>query len=108
MLKRFSRALSITLLLASLAIPLAANASSPPARLHTEFNRIHQGFKNGSLNRTQFKTDTVRLRGIRRQMRHDWHHNGGPMTKGQQKAIVRDENRLGGRIKDQRQQSPPV
>ncbi|MGA8533089.1 MAG: hypothetical protein WB615_03145 [Candidatus Tumulicola sp.] len=105
MLKRFSRALSATLLLASLAVPLAANAS-PPARLHTEFGRIHEGLKNGSLNKTQFKGDMIRWRGIRRQMRHDWHHNGGPLTKAQQKAIFRDENRLGERIHDQRQQPP--
>jgi hypothetical protein len=104
-LKRFARALSATLLLASLAIPLSAQAS-PPSRLHTEYNRIHEGYKNGSLSRTQLKTDMVRWRGIRRQMRHDWRHDGGAMTKGQQKAIFRDENRLGGRIHDQGQRPP--
>lgn len=100
--KRFFRALSTTLLLASLTIPLAAQAS-PPSRLHTEFNRINEGFKNGSLNRTQHKADMIRWRGIRRQMRHDWHRDDGPLTKSQRKAIFRDENRLGGRIHDQRQ-----
>jgi hypothetical protein len=104
-LTRFSLALVTSLLFAGLAIPLAANAS-PPARLHTEFNRIHEGYKNGTLNRTQFKTDMVRWRGIRRQMRHDWHRDGHALNKSQSHAISRDENRLSGRIRDQRQ-SPP-
>lgn len=102
---RFLSTLSATLLLAGLALPLAAQPTAP-ARLHTELHRIREGYKNGTINATKFKTDMVRWRGIRRQMRHDWHHNNGPMTNGQRKAIYRDESRLGERIHDQRQRPP--
>ena len=93
------------LLFATLAAPLAANAS-PPSRLHAELNRIQAGYKNGSLNTTQYKTDMVRWRGIRRQMRHDWRRNDGPLKTGQRQVILRDESRLGERIQDQRQRPP--
>lgn len=102
---RLLRTLSATLLLAGLALPLAAQPTAP-ARLHTELHRIREGYKNGTINNTKFKTDMVRWRGIRRQMRHDWHHDNGPMTNGQRKAIYRDERRLGERIHDQRQRPP--
>ena len=99
------RMLAATLLLAGLALPLAAQPAAP-TRLHNEYNRIQEGYKNGSLNRTQFKTDLVRWRGIRRQMRHDWHRDNGAMRNGQRTVIYRREQRLGARIHRQRQ-SPP-
>jgi|SRR5581483_514652 len=102
---RFLRALSATLLLAGLALPIAAQPTAP-VRLHNEYKRIQEGYKNGTLNRTQFKTDMVRWRGIRRQMRHDWHRDSGPMTNSQRKGIYRDERRLSGRIHNQRQNPP--
>lgn len=106
MLTRIFRTFLATLLLGSLALPVAAQPSAP-SRLHNEYNRIHEGYKNGTLDRTQYKTDLVRFRHIRHQMRHDWQRDGGPMHNGQRKAIYRDEQRLSQRIHTQRRGNPP-
>ena len=104
-MNRFCRGLLATVVLGSLALPLAAQPSAP-VRLHNELKQINRDYKNGSLTKTQYRTDLVRWHDIRHQMRHDWRHNGGPMRKDQRQYIMNRENHFSQRIHDQRQ-SPP-
>ena len=107
MFKRFSRALSATLLLASLAAPMAAHAS-PPSRVENQYDRINKGYGNGSISGLQYRRDLIRWHAIRQQMRAYWHHDKGPMTQQQRQAIYREQNGLGERVYDQRNQRPPL
>ena len=105
-MNRLLRALSAALLLASLAVPIAAQAS-PPSRVENQYDRIQKGSKNGSIGSLQYRRDMIRWHAIRQQMRAYWHHDNGPMTQRQRSAIYREQNGLGERIHDQRHQQPP-
>ena len=108
MLRRFSRALSASLLLASLFAPLVAHAS-PPSRVENQYDRIQKAYKNGSIDSLQYRRDLTRWHAIRQQMRAYWHHDHSPMTQRQRHAVYHQLNGLGERIYDQRHhQRPPM
>ncbi len=69
-------------------------------RLNRQNARIRQGVKSGKLTKRQARQLRRADRRIRREERHDAARNGGAITKRQQARINRQENRVSGRIYD--------
>lgn len=106
-LQRIARALPATLLLAALAAPLAASAT-PHSRVENQRDRIQNGYRGGSINRTQYQHDIGRLDAIRQKMQTDRQQNGGHLTSLERHHFYQKLNRNGEHINDQRHNQPPA
>ena len=104
MLKRLYRALSATLLLATLAVPLSAVAAprSPHMRVENQRDRIMRGYHNGGISQQQRSQDLARLQSIRHQMQVQRQRNGGHLTPQEREHAYQRLNHLGEHIYDQR------
>lgn len=104
MLQGLYRALPVTLLLATLAVPLSATASppSPHMRVENQRDRITRGYHNGGISQQQHSQDIARLQAIRQQMQAERQRNGGHLTAQQREHAYQRLNHLGEHIYDQR------
>lgn len=106
-LQRIARALPATILLAALAAPLTASAT-PHSRVENQRDRIQNGYRGGSINRTQYQHDISRLDTIRQKMQADRRQNDGHLTSLERHQFYQKLNRNGEHINDQRHNQPPA
>ncbi|MGD1067306.1 MAG: hypothetical protein ABR975_10865 [Vulcanimicrobiaceae bacterium] len=94
----FTKALVASALLASLIVPLAANAGEVENRVHNQQARINQGVRNGSMTFREYNQTESRLDHIQAQRNRDLRMNGGHLTRGEHAQLNREENHLSNRI----------
>lgn len=90
-----------------MAVPLTASAT-PHSRVENQRDRIQNGYRGGSINRTQYQHDVGRLDAIRQKMQADRQQNGGHLTSLERHQFYQKLNRNGEHINDQRHNQPPA